>query len=211
MVSFRSQPEELEGAQAAGAVPAKFTAGAGVAGVPGTGQDADDQVVHGCQQARRGAGADPAGVLAVSCVTPVVQAVLDAPVVTVMAEQARRAGLAGGQADDPGHGLARHLRAQLPGAGEQCLLGALAAGAAGADVAHRRGARVPVTLDEEHLLRAGPAGPDGLGGGGGPDDAHVVAAVTGLVSDVLRGGKDSQPKEQICSSRAGWLPLAMSV
>src|SRR6266566_4033535 len=98
MISFRSQSEELEGTQAAGAVPAEVTPGVGVVRVPGACQDADDQVVHGCQQARRAAGSDPAGVFAVSRVTPVVQAVLYAPVVTVMGEQAGWAGLPGGQA-----------------------------------------------------------------------------------------------------------------
>src|SRR6266568_418794 len=190
MISFRSQSEELEGTQAAGAVPAEVTPGAGVVGVPGAAEHADDQVAGGGEQARRGAGQDPAGVFAVSCVAAVVQAVLDAPVVPVMGEQAGRAGLAGGQAGDPGDCLARHFRARLAGAGEQGLPGVLAAagsGGADADVARRPGAGVPVTLDQEHLPGTGPAGLDRLGGGGGADDADVVAAVAGLVSDVLRG------------------------
>jgi hypothetical protein len=101
MVSFRLQSEEFEGAQAAGTVPSEVSSGVGIVCMPGAVKDADDQVVDGCQEARRAAGADPARVFAVGRVTPVVQAVLYAPVVTVMGEQAGRAGLAGGQAGDP--------------------------------------------------------------------------------------------------------------
>src|SRR5260370_39436786 len=118
MVSFRSQSKEFEGAQAAGAVPAEVTPGVGIVRVPGAVKDADDQVVHGCQEARRGTAADPACVFSVSGVTPVVQAVLDAPVVAVTGEQAGWAGLAGGEAGGTGGGLARHLLAQPPGAAE---------------------------------------------------------------------------------------------
>jgi hypothetical protein len=110
----------------------------------------------------------------------VVQAVLYSPVVTVMGEQLGWAGLAGGEAGDPGDGFARHFRAGLAGASEQGLPGVLAAArasGAGADVAHGRSPRVPVALDQEHLPGAGPAGPDRLGGGGGADDADVVTAV----------------------------------
>jgi len=193
--------------QAAGAVPAELAPGVGVVGVPGAVEDADDQVVHGGQEPGCAAGADPAGVFAVSCVAPVVQAVLDAPVMAVMGEQLGRAGLAGGQADDSGHALAGHCGAELAGAGEQVLRGGLAAGRAGpadAGVAHGRGARVAVALDEEHLRGAEPAGPDGLGGRGGADDPDVVAAVAGLVSDVLRGERTpSQRSRSHLPGRAG--------
>src|SRR5712691_6862046 len=60
------------GAQAAGAVPAEVAAGVRVVCVAGAAEDADDQVAGGGEQARRGAGADGAGVFAVCCVTPVV-------------------------------------------------------------------------------------------------------------------------------------------
>ena len=50
-MSLWLQSEEFEGAQAAGAVPAEFAPGAGVVCVPGAVQDADDEVVHGGQEA----------------------------------------------------------------------------------------------------------------------------------------------------------------
>lgn len=132
------------------------------------------------------------------------QAVLYGPVIAVMGEQAGWSGPAGSEAGDPGDALTGDLRAGLAGAGEQVLPGVRAAGAAGADVAHRPGAGVPVALDEEHLPGAGPAGLDVLGGGGGADDADVVASVAGLVSDVLRGER----KTELSGHRAGDTAIA---
>ena len=131
------------------------------------------------------------------------QPVLDAPVAAVEGEQARRGGPAGGDADDAGDGLAGEPGAELGGAGEHGLVsGCLAgwAGGAGADVAHRLGARVAVALDEEDLPGAGPAGPDGLGGRGGADDAHVETMnKAGLDWMLIAKGNQPGPEEAICS------------
>jgi hypothetical protein len=85
-------------------------------------------------------------------VVPVVQAVLDCPVVVVMGEQLGGGGLAGGEAGDAGHALAGHFRGGLACAGEQVLLGAwplAGADCADAGVAHGLGAWVAVALDQE--------------------------------------------------------------
>src|SRR6266542_4359895 len=76
MVLVGLQSEEFKGAKAAGAVPAEFTSGAGVVGVSGAVEDADDEVVDGGQKAGCVAGADAGGVFAVGGVAAVVQAVM---------------------------------------------------------------------------------------------------------------------------------------
>lgn len=96
-------------------------------GVAGPVQDADDDVADGGEQAGRLPGAQLGGVFAEGCVAPVVQAVLDAPVLAVACQQERRAGLGGGQRGDGQYGLGLQFRAACGGAGQRVVVAGVAA------------------------------------------------------------------------------------
>ena len=124
------QAEEGEGLEA-GAVPAQVAAGGGVVGVACAVEDADDDVGDRGEQPGGVPGAQPGGVFTEGCVAPVVQAVLDGPVVAVAGEQERRAGLGGGEGGDGQDSLAGQLRPACGGAREGIVVAGVAAGAGG--------------------------------------------------------------------------------